>query len=117
MDNPKINLWNPLLTAEAKDVYEHLTNAENNRLWEVARKWGSITGVVVALISFFILSYLEDQVPALSFCAIVIPLAVLAFWIGFAPIRKRVKQILCETEYAKQKGFTSDNFRLFIFER
>ncbi len=108
MDNPKINLGNPLLTAEAKDIYRHLTNAENNRMWEFGRKWSLIVGIVPFVLIVFLSSH---------YFAIAITLAVLIGWVGFAPIRKEGKRILCGTEYAKQKGFTPENFRLFIFER
>jgi hypothetical protein len=108
MDNPKINLGNPLLTAEAKDIYRHLTNDENNRMWEFGRKWGLIVGIVPFVSIVFLSSH---------HFTIAIPLLVITGWLGFAPIRKEGKRILCETEYAKQKGFTPENFRLFIFER
>jgi hypothetical protein len=61
--------------------------------------------------------YFGRQISKLELFAITIPLVVLIGWVGFAPIRKEGKRILCETEYAKQKGFTPENFRLFIFEK
>ena len=121
----KVILRYPFRSPEAKDICDHLTLDESCRWAAYWRKTGAITGIIIFLLIYpFVFSFqafLGSYLPrpwstVVLFCA-VIPVGFLIGWISRAPFRNGAERILCETEYAKQMGFTLGNLRLYSFGR
>lgn len=114
-------LWYPFRSAEVSDICRHMTPEETRQLTARAWKTGLIAGIVPSLIFyplFLVLALYTPLYPPrpwslLVLLGIAILVGLLMGWIGFAGIRRKQIQMLCETDYAKQKGFTPQTLRLY----
>jgi hypothetical protein len=88
-------------------------------------KTGIVAGLLPFLVLFlplfflarFLIAHFGIPESLLLMLVIAIPIGVFVGWIGFAPTRKKASQLLCDTAYAKQRGFTPANLRLYSFKR
>lgn len=114
-------LWYPFRSAEVTDICRHMTPEETRQLTANARKVGLIAGIGSSLILyplFWMLAFYTPLYPPrpwslLVLLGIAIPLGLLIGWIGFSGIRRKQIQMLCETDYAKQKGYKPQTLRLY----
>jgi hypothetical protein len=115
------SLWYPFRSSEVTDLFRHLTPEESRRLTAYSWKAGLICGIVPSLFLYPFLWILAFHTPLypprpwsiLVLFAIAIPLGLLIGWIGFAGVRKKVRVMLYETDYAKRMGFVPDALPLY----
>jgi hypothetical protein len=115
----------PFCSPEVKDIYDHLTADELARIQKYSVKAGIVAGLLPFLVFFlplfilarFLIAHFGIPESLLFMLVIAISIGVLVGWIGFAPIRKKASRLLCDTAYAKQRGFTPANLRLYSFKR
>ncbi len=108
--------WRKELSKEAKSIYAHRTWTELLDISFVS----SIKGISLTL--FFVMLptlvnlFVYRQILSPWFCLINIP--PLWLWIRFGKyfqpwIWRGMRESLCRTQWAKNQGYTSDNFTLF----
>jgi hypothetical protein len=111
--------WYPFRSKEVKAIYENLTTDEASRLKQHSWKVGGVFGVLIPILFFpiflFSMPYFPEQGRLWWTLIFAIPLGLIVGLIGGAPIRSKAKKLLCESAYAKQKGYTADNLRLYSF--
>ena len=115
----------PFCSPEVKDIYDHLTADELARIQRYSAKVGFVAGLLPFLVLFLPLFFLARLLIAhygtlesvLVLLVIATLIGVFIGWICFAPFRRKASQLLCDTAYAKQKGFTPANLRLYSFKR
>ena len=119
------NFWYPFRSREVKDICEHLAPEEDRRLRAQAMRSGLIMGSIFGFLGFFLIywllirltmtvgMYFPRSYSFLVLFSLVIPLGLLIGLITGIPARKRTARILCETEYGKQMGFTSETLALY----
>ena len=118
------NFWYPRQSPEVRAIYENLTPDESVRLRNYSIRCGSLLGLALVVVcvplSLFLLTV--DALPTIPFhwrivCGVVIVNLVgqLTGMIIGAPMRSRLKTMLCDTSYAKARGYTPSNLRLFRF--
>jgi hypothetical protein len=115
--------WSPFQSPEVQEICEHLTASERRRLVDDAAARGSELGTwlagpfAVAAVLFVIGWRLEMF--SWRFGLVLSILYVVYFWIVGLPriraMRRRSVQLLCDTEWARNRGYTPDNLRLMVF--
>jgi hypothetical protein len=114
--NPSSSLWSPFQSAEVREICAHLTPEEHTRVLEDGRQRGEQLGRWIA-ISFGLVaaSFLWSwQVGLVVLFLFMVYLSVL----GLARIRamrRRTKELLCETAWARSRGYTPERLRLTMF--
>jgi len=115
--------WYPFRSREVKDIYDHLTEEEFSRLHEEAKLAGGKIGRESAASkgwlfpAAFVLG-LTLHLSMLSFGALTFALGVpgiVRAWRKSGPIRQKFRQMLCETAYARQKGYSPATLRMYRF--
>ena len=108
--------WSPFQSTEVREICAHLTPAEHAQLIADARQRGSDIGRWIA-------GPLGVTV-GLLFWSWQVGLALLALYVvyfafsGYARLRAmrcRSMELLCETEWARSRGYTPDRLRLMTF--
>ncbi len=119
------NFWYPFRSREVRDVCAHLAPDENRRLRAQAMRSGLIMGSIFGLLGLFSLyslltrltltvgTYFPRGYSFLVLFSLAIPLGLLMGLIMGMPFRKRTAAILCDTEYARQMGYTSESLALY----
>jgi hypothetical protein len=105
--------WSPLQSPEVREICAHLTSTEHEQLLQDARQRGrQIFFWLAAPLSFVIAFCLESW----RFGRLVIPLFVVYFAVWGLPhlrsMRRRTLELLCQTEWAHNQGYTTDRLRL-----
>lgn len=112
--------WYPFRSPEVKAIYENLTPDEASRLKDFSRKPGLsvvILPFLMFLIFFMIYGLFSKALSYPSLLAIAIPIGIISGLIGFSPMRRNAKIILCGSAYAKERGYTPENLPLYAFGR
>jgi len=104
--------WFPFQSAEAREICAHLTPAEQARLMAQAHQNGSEIGLWIATPGSmagvsFVASW-QLGVAALALYAIYI---VVSGWPRLRAMRRRSRELLCETEWARGRGYTPERLR------
>jgi len=71
----------------------------------------------MSLVSFVLIQYIQRPLGIAGVFAVAIPLGLIIGLIGGAPLRSKAKKILCESAYAKEKGYSPDTLRLYSFRK
>lgn len=113
------SMWSsPFQSPEVRDICRHLTPAEKRELIKLARRDGRQSGFQIAIIFILI---------AISFSfghPLTIGLILSGLFILYVLIferrrirahQKRVREMLCATEYARSRGYQPDTLRMFAF--
>jgi hypothetical protein len=117
-------MWNPFLSRDAKDIYNHLTPDESRRLTGNASESGRKIGLLTAITMFpiiFIGAKLTWGLPAstqifISFSVLLTAGLLIGYFAG-RKFRQRAREILCSTQYAIQKGYTQKTLKLYFFQK
>lgn len=121
------SLWYPFRSATVKDICDHLTPEESGRLKAFSRKFGALFGLALSAVLYPLAWYLSLSTPVLAslregrvwpmFLMLAIMMAVVGpiGWIAAAPLRRRTRQMLCESAYAKRLGITPESLSLYDF--
>ena len=111
--------WYPFRSPEVRAIYDNLTPDEASRLkqysWKVGGPFGAIIGLMMFPVCLFLIQYVEQPWGIAGIFAVAITLGLIIGLIGGAPIRSKAKKILCESTYAKEKGYTPETLRLYSF--
>ena len=119
----------PFHSSAVSAIYDNLTPEEATLLKEYYRtaggvyswKAGALFGGLMGLLTFPALNYcIRYTQQPWGFLGLLVVAILLAFVIGLircVPIRKRVIRILCDSAYAKEKGYTPDNLPLYSYRR
>ncbi len=118
-------LWYPFQSPEVRDICRHMTPEETRQLTVYARKVGWIVGIVPSLILYPLFGYLALCTPLYPprpwsifvLLVLVVPVTFLIGWLGISGFRRKQIQMLCQTDYAKLKGFTPRTLPLYAFGR
>jgi hypothetical protein len=106
--------WSPFQSSEVRDICAHLTPAEKQHLLVLAAQYGRDSGwrfavpFALVLISFPYsrLVGLVLLVCFITYCATLAQQRVRAH-------QRRVREFLCATGYARERGYTPDSLRMF----
>ncbi len=116
------NFFYPRQSPEVRAIYENLTPDESVRLRNYSLGWGLLGGLACGVVfgaSFWLIVAALPTIPLvwrIVFGVIAMNLAApLAGMIIGAPFRSRLKTMLCDSSYAKARGYTPKNLRLFRF--
>jgi hypothetical protein len=108
--------WSPFQSPEVREICEHLTPAEHAKLIADARQRGTDLGRWIAF-PFAVtvgLLFWSWQVGL-----VLLPLFIIYFAISGFPriqtMRRRSMGLLCETEWARSRGYTPERLRLMSF--
>lgn len=117
--------WSPFQSPEVRDIYEHMTAEEKRRVHDQSVRDGARVGVLIAwgfgvplLITLYALLFsIRYRFVLLGLFALY-AVAFGVFWSRFIRAHnQRTRQILCETEHAKMKGYRPDTLRRWSFSR
>jgi len=108
--------WSPFQSSEVRDICEHLTPGERSQLnsdaggsgRQIAWRLAIPAGIVAVLFLFSIRA-------GFTLLALFVIYALLFLRPWLRENRQRVRQMLCETEYGRMKGYRPDNLRDFSF--
>ena len=96
---------------EIKEIVDHLTEAENDRLLAAARRYGVWCGLTASLpvtVAIVFPSFLTLLLGALLVTVHVIRIPF---------VFRSQKKFLCSTQLAIQHGYSFENLKLFDFQR
>jgi hypothetical protein len=108
--------WSPFQSPEVQEICSHLTPAEHQKLIDDARTRGTELGkwlalpLMLAIISFTFswrLGTVLVVLYALYVLFVVLP--------RLRAMRRRSKELLCDTEWARSHGYAPDTLRLVVF--
>jgi len=113
--------WYPFRSPEVRAIYENLTPDEASQLQHFSRKTrvpvvATYIGLLMFAVSFVLIQYVQQPWGLAAIFAVAIILGIIGL-IGGAPIRSKTKKILCESTYAKEKGYTPETLRLYSLGR
>ena len=115
--------WYPFRSQDVKDIYDHLTDKEYEKLRDHGREAGGGEmewmwfPVVVAFAGPFIVSALPIGTQCILIFAFTLTAGLLGGYFGGKKDRQRTKEILCSTQFAIQKGFTPKTLKFFSFQK
>jgi hypothetical protein len=104
-------MWAPLQTKKQREVAENLSPSEKEELIKTAKEFGRKAGIycvpALLFISFlFVYTALSLNLKLLLSIAIILIYCALFFkFVGF-PYRKKQKELLNNSQYAKEKRMT-----------
>jgi hypothetical protein len=110
-----LSCWYPFRSKEVKEIYANLTPEEIYRLKDGTSANGALFGFGSFVVIYFLLSLVPPQWGAFMHYAIAISIALIFGFFAGAPLRKKAKRLLCDSAYAKEKGYTPENLRLYSF--
>ena len=108
--------WSPFQSPEIRDICAHLTPEEHARVLDDARERGRQLGQWIAVpfgvaVGSFMLSWRVGSVLVLLF---VVYMAVSGIpWMQ--RMRRKTKQLLCETGWARSRGYRPESLRFMSF--
>lgn len=116
-------LWYPFGSFEVQEICRHMTPEETRQLTAYATRAGLIGGIVPSLflyplffgLAFYTPLYPPTPLSILILFAIAVPLGLAIGWFGFAGMRRKQIQMLCDTGYARQRGISPQKLRLYEF--
>ena len=113
--------WYPFRSPEVRAIYENLTPDEASQLKHFSRKTrapvvATHIGLLMFPVSFVLIQYVQQPWGLAAIFGVAIILGIIGL-IGGAPIRSKTKKILCESTYAKEKGYTPETLRLYSLGR
>lgn len=108
--------WSPFQSSEVRDICEHLTPGERSQLISDAgwsgRQIAWRFAIPVGILAVLFLYSLQAGFTLLAFF-VIYALFFLRPWLRAN--RQRVRQMLCETEYARMKGYRPHDLKEFSF--
>ncbi len=108
--------WSPFQSPEVREICAHLTPAEHALLIADARERGTSIGRWIA-VPFGVtagLLFLSWQAGLVLLVFFIIYFAVSGLP-RFRAMRRRSMELLCETEWARSRGYTPERLRLMTF--
>ncbi|MFO0783057.1 MAG: hypothetical protein U0636_05190 [Phycisphaerales bacterium] len=108
--------WSPFQSPEVREICAHLTPAEHAQLMTDARQRGADVGQWFAMpfgvsVSSWLWSW---QVGVVLSALFVIYLAIIGFP-RIRAMRRRSLELLCQTDWARSRGYTPEHLRLMAF--
>jgi len=111
----------PFRSNEVRDICAHLTAEENGRVSASTWWYGALVGGLGFLLLYGLLThsvtvlvaYVPLEFTLLVIIALAMPVSLIFSWIATIPLRRRRTRLLCETEYARRMGFTSQSLPLY----
>jgi len=103
--------WSPFQSGEVKDICAHMSDLELRK----AEKRAGSYGLWCAFTFAFPLAFIITKPSPVAFVIGSIPIPI---HIGYIPLWFRSqRRFLCQTEWARQKGFAPGNLKLFSFRK
>jgi len=109
--------WSPFQSPEVREICAHLTPAEHAQLIADARQRGTDISRWIAVpfgvtLCFFVL--LPWQVGWVLLSSFVIYVAIFRYP-QLREMRRRSRELLCEAEWARSRGYAPERLRLMAF--
>lgn len=113
--------WYPFRSTAVRDICDHLTLHEQRQLKVIGMKTGLGMGALLGLMNLLLMvvifsaamRYVPQAWQLVFFFAASQPIGLFVGWIVGKPLRRRQRQFLCETEYARRIGYTPDTLPLY----
>ena len=105
--------WSPFQSPEVQEICAHLTPAERQRLIDDARARGAELGKWLAFpLMLAIISFVYSRRLGVVLLVLYV-LYFLLLGLGKLPaMRRRSRELLCDTEWARAQGYTPDRLKL-----
>jgi hypothetical protein len=119
----RLTTWSPFQSPEVRDILEHLSPSEervfmehSSHVLEQAATSGLKSGFLFAIPSTLIGVSCFYSVALAIVLFVLFVAAVIAFswWRGKIKLRK-IREMLCETQYARERGYRPESLRLARF--
>ena len=103
--------WSPFQSPEVREICAHLTKAEINQFWLL----GLLFGVWIMAATFGIPALIRSSPSPGNW--IVASVFGILFVVSLPMLHRMMRQFLCSTGWARERGFTPEQLRLFSFCR
>lgn len=103
--------WSPFQSKTVKEICEHVTKDEKKEVVRRACMYGTWCALTFAIPVSFAILYRSPIAISVAIVLVVIHIVGIPIW------QKKQKEFLCSTKWAKSKGYTPENIRLFGFGR
>jgi hypothetical protein len=110
-----LSCWYPFRSKEVKEIYANLTPEEIYRLKDGTSAEGALFGVGLFVVIYFPLRFVPPHWGLIVQLAIALSIALIFGFFAGVPVRAKGKKLLCDSAYAKEKGYTPENLRLYSF--
>ena len=108
--------WSPFQSPEVREICAHLTADERARLEENAGRYGrEIAGWVVLPVAVVSISFLWSARLGFVGVAVFALYFVAALWPKMRAMRLRSVELMCQSEWARGRGYTAATLRSFAF--
>lgn len=119
----RLTKWSPFQSPEVRDILEHLSPSEgkafmehSSRVMEQAvtsgQKSGFLFGIPAALIG---VTCFYSVVLAIILLVLFVAAVIVFNWWRVQIKLRKLREILCETQYAKERGYRPESLRLTRF--
>jgi hypothetical protein len=110
-----LSCWSPFRSPEVKEIYANLTPEEIHRLKDGTHLDGAMFGFLSWMVFYILFRLIPADWGFFVQFAIVVAIVPIFGFFAAAPLRKHAKNLLCDSAYAREKGYTPENLRLYSF--
>ncbi|MCX6857825.1 MAG: hypothetical protein NTV80_23310 [Verrucomicrobia bacterium] len=107
--------WYPFRSPEVRDIHANLTPEEIYRLNVGTFAEGALHVIILTAGIYFLLSLVPPQWGFTAHIALMYASGLLFSLMAEAHMRKKAKKLLCSSAYAREKGYTPQDLRLYSF--
>ena len=108
--------WSPFQSPEVREICAHLTPTERSRLLDGARQRGREIGQWIAVpLGIAVSSFMWSWRLGLLLLALFAVYFAVSGLARLRAMRRRTMELLCETEWARSRGYTPNRLRLMTF--
>ena len=114
--------WYPFRSKDVAEICQHLTPEEREHLRSLATshglKMGFAIGISVVTANLITSNFIPELPKSLLILWSFFSGLLVASAVGFIAgrrMRLKIKEMLCSTRYAKQKGFSANNLKMYSF--
>ena len=101
-----LRTWSPFQSQTVKDICSHMTESEKSAVTSYGASFGVVVAVFFAIPLSVGLTFLRPSIFGMPGIALLAWLVIGVFVIIHR--RKKGKELLCSTEWAKSQGITAD---------
>jgi uncharacterized membrane protein len=110
--------FSPFHSPEVYDICEHLTPSEKRDLKDLTARYGRTSGIVAGIFAGLIavsFSFYHSVTLALVFLILLVLYELIFEGRRFRAQKKRIREMLCDTEYARSRGYHPETLKMFAF--
>lgn len=110
----------PFRSSQVRSIFENMTASEAKAIRKYAIRQSAVWGLITApVIAIYLQAYARLFPGEGSFWQNVLSIVILASLIGVVAgnqARKVARRMLCDTEFARERGITPDTLKLYSWE-